>query len=219
MKNSLCKLFNCSKYASVVRCPFAHGCWLCTRKVIFISHIVFTIYRHMPDDLFFSLSNTCCVSFLLPFSHRFCSNFGCLYKYAICVNEALTAQKNANIDNGVRYFFCFRSHCASESSSLCDQDLPFHFILFIYVIQWVLFHHFTLSLFHSFVLSTTLVRCACNDVCDERVFASRSKKFSISTLLSTYITQTTHTFSSWSPSSSSSRWNASSTHEWINKYD
>lgn len=38
----------------------------------------------------------------------------------------------------------------AKSSSLChDQDLPFHFSLFIYVIQWVLFHHFTLSFFQQ----------------------------------------------------------------------
>lgn len=74
---------------------------LCTRKVISVSHIVYIICRHMPRDLFFSLSNTCCLSSFLSF-------FFCFNKRSTHSGEKML------IDNAVRYFFCFRSHCASK---------------------------------------------------------------------------------------------------------
>lgn len=138
-------------------CPFAHCCWLCTRKVISVSHIVCVLFTVACLLIHSFHSRTHAVS--LPFF--FCSNFSCLYKYALCKRSTHSdEEKKMLIDNSVRYFFCFRSHCASKIVIALWSRFAISFE-FIYLFMWFNGFYFTISLFHSFTTFGMLAhKCA-----------------------------------------------------------
>lgn len=83
--------------------PFCH-CWLCTRKVIFNSHIVYYFTVTYSVHLLFSLSNIHCFSMSLLLSQL---------QLSIHLWFRFERVKKMLIDNVVRYFFNFRSFYGS----------------------------------------------------------------------------------------------------------